>query len=62
MAHGRSAATPAALVEKGTLEDQRVIEATLGTLVGEVARHTVTRPTLVIVGDVVALHGKLRWR
>ena len=62
MSHGKPADTPAVLVEKGTLPDQRVIKGTLRTLPDEVMRHTVTRPTLVIIGDVVALHDQLRWR
>lgn len=62
MSHGKAPDTPAALVEKGTLPDQQVITGTLATLVDKVAAHTVTRPTLVIVGDVVALHDQLRWR
>ena len=62
IAHGKAPGTPAALVEKGTHEDQRVIKGTLETLVDEVAMHTVTRPTLVIVGDVVSLHNQLSWR
>lgn len=59
--HGKSPETPAALIEKGTLPDQRVITGTLATLPGLVEEHDVTRPTLVIVGEVVKLRTRLNW-
>jgi siroheme synthase len=46
---GMPAATPACLVEKGTLESQKARIATVGTLTGE----GFTGPALVVVGDVV---------
>ncbi|MDD3519178.1 MAG: siroheme synthase CysG [Chromatiales bacterium] len=61
MAHGRSADTPAALVEQGTTQNQRVFVGTLGSLHELVERHQVQPPTLVIVGEVVALHERLKW-
>ena len=59
--HGLDAGTPAALVEQGTTERQRVIEGTLATLADRVDRAGVEPPTLVIVGDVVRLRAKLDW-
>ena len=59
--HGLDAATPAALVEQGTTERQRVIEGTLATLAGRVDGAGVEPPTLVIVGEVVRLRDKLDW-
>lgn len=59
--HGLDAATPAALVEQGTTERQRVVEATLATLADRVEGAGVEPPTLVIVGEVVRLRGKLDW-
>ena len=58
---GRSADTPVALVERGTLMEQRVLLGTLGTMVDVVAREQPTAPTLIIVGDVVRLHNDLSW-
>ncbi len=60
-AHGRSGSTPAALIERGTLAEQRVIVGTLDTLVGLVEREQPRAPTLIIVGDVVKLHRQLSW-
>jgi len=59
--HGCSAETPAALIEQGTTRKQRIIVATLGNLFDEVEKAEIRAPTLVIVGQVVALHQKLSW-
>jgi len=61
MAHGRSADTPMALIEHGTLPDQRVLTATLSTMEALVAAEKPRAPTLLIVGDVVRLHHDLAW-
>ena len=61
VAHGRSPATPVAIVENGSRAGQRVVLATLGELdeAGRAAR--VASPALVIVGEVAALAGRLHW-
>ena len=59
--HGKSPETPAALIEKGTLEDQRVHVATVSDLPSLIAKHDVHAPTLLIIGEVVQLHKKLNW-
>ncbi|MDH1619686.1 siroheme synthase CysG [Pseudomonas chengduensis] len=61
IAHGRSGATPAALVQQGTTQNQRVFTGTLETLAELVAEYEVHAPTLVIVGEVVTLRDKLAW-
>ena len=61
VAHGLAATTPAALIQQGTLPEQRVLEGTLETLPGIVRRGEVKAPTLIIVGEVVRLRGKLKW-
>jgi uroporphyrin-III C-methyltransferase/precorrin-2 dehydrogenase/sirohydrochlorin ferrochelatase len=61
VAHGLAVDTPAALVEKATLESQRVVEGTLATLPAIAAREQVKPPALVIVGEVVRLRGSLAW-
>ncbi|MCP4982147.1 MAG: uroporphyrinogen-III C-methyltransferase [Gammaproteobacteria bacterium] len=60
-AHGRAADTPAALVEKGTTAAQRVFVGDLDSLPGIIADNEVHAPTLILVGEVVALHNKLGW-
>ncbi|BBL74331.1 siroheme synthase CysG [Methylomagnum ishizawai] len=59
--HGCAPDTPAALVQQGTTRHQRVITGTVDNLPGLVADAGVSAPTLVIVGGVVGLHGKLAW-
>ncbi len=61
IAHGRAADTPAALVQQGTTQNQRVFTGTLANLPQLVAEHEVHAPTLVIVGEVVTLRDKLAW-
>ena len=58
---GRSSETPIALVERGTLMEQRVLVGTLETMVSVVEREKPRAPTLIIVGDVVRLHEQLSW-
>lgn len=60
-AHGRSADTPVALVERGTQLEQKVLVGTLATMVDIVQRAQPGAPTLIIVGDVVRLHENLSW-
>ena len=60
-AHGRAADTPAALVEKGTTAVQRVFIGDLDSLPGIIAENDVRAPTIIMVGEVVALHKKLQW-
>jgi uroporphyrin-III C-methyltransferase/precorrin-2 dehydrogenase/sirohydrochlorin ferrochelatase len=60
-AHGRAANTPAALVEKGTTAEQRVFVGDLDSLPGIIEHNEVHAPTLILVGEVVALHNRLGW-
>ncbi len=59
VAHGRAPSTPAALIEKGTLPEQRVFIGTLADLRERVAGANVHGPTLIVVGEVVGLAGEL---
>ncbi len=61
IAHGMAASTPAALIEAGTTQQQRVLTADVGSLPARVKLAEVRAPTLVIIGDVVRLHDKLAW-
>lgn len=61
IAHGMKPTMPAALIERGTTEHQRVFTATLETLPEKVAYNDVHAPTLLIVGEVVRLHHTLAW-
>ncbi|MGK5742367.1 uroporphyrinogen-III C-methyltransferase [Micromonospora sp. URMC 103] len=53
VAHGRSAETPAAVVQEGTTGGQRMLRSTLGTVAAEVAAAGLRPPATVVIGDVV---------
>ncbi|MGH9361672.1 MAG: SAM-dependent methyltransferase, partial [Thermoanaerobaculia bacterium] len=53
MAEGLDPATPAAIVQRATLPDQRVLVATLDSLVARAARAELKPPAMVIAGPVV---------
>ncbi len=59
--HGRAATTPVALVQQGTTSNQKVLIGTLASMPELVASTPIKPPTLVIVGEVVNLHDKLKW-
>ncbi len=61
IAAGMAENTPVALVEKGTLPDQKVHVSTLEGMPAYIAGRTIQAPTLTIVGSVVSLHERLKW-
>ena len=61
VAHGMGAEMPAAVVEKGTTLDQRVVTGNLGNLASRVAAGGLESPCLIIVGEVVRLRDSLAW-
>ena len=61
VAHGLPGSTPVALIEQGTTPQQRVYIATLDTLLDTIKSKDIKPPTLIIVGEVVSLHDKLKW-
>ena len=58
---GRNPDEPAAAVERGTMNGQRTIVATLGTLAEVVEREGVGAPALIVVGPVVQRRETLAW-
>jgi len=58
---GRDPEEPAAAVERGTMEGQRTVVATLGTLAEAVERENVSAPALIVVGPVVQRRESLAW-
>lgn len=59
--HGAANDLPIALIERGTTQYQRVITGTLATLPEIVSAQDITPPTLIVIGEVVALHKRLSW-
>ncbi len=60
-AHGLSDAMPAAIIQQGTTDKQKIVVGTLNTLPELTTAANLTPPTLIIIGDVVTLHHKLAW-
>jgi uroporphyrin-III C-methyltransferase/precorrin-2 dehydrogenase/sirohydrochlorin ferrochelatase len=59
--HGLAPETPAALVERATQPEQRVVLGTLASLPRNALSEKVKPPALLIVGEVVRLRSKLAW-
>jgi uroporphyrinogen III methyltransferase/synthase len=61
IAAGRDADEPAAAVERGTMEGQRTVVGTLGTLAETVEREGIGAPALIVIGPVVERRDSLAW-
>ncbi len=61
IAAGRAPSQAVALVERGTLPDQRTVSGTLATIVEAAEREQVKAPAITIVGAVAELAEDLRW-
>jgi uroporphyrinogen III methyltransferase / synthase len=59
---GRSASEPAAVVERGTLPDQRVVTGTLATIAKRARLEDIRPPSITVVGPVAELAERLAWR
>jgi len=61
MAHGMDGELPAAIVERGTTPEQRVLVATVRDLPARARAAEFRAPSLIILGEVVRLREKLAW-
>jgi uroporphyrin-III C-methyltransferase / precorrin-2 dehydrogenase / sirohydrochlorin ferrochelatase len=59
--HGLPETTPAAIIQQGTTNEQRVYITTVKGLPYISKQHDVKPPSMIIVGEVVSLHKKLAW-
>jgi uroporphyrin-III C-methyltransferase/precorrin-2 dehydrogenase/sirohydrochlorin ferrochelatase len=59
--HGLAPDTPAAVVQEATTPGQRLVSGTLLTLPLLARAQRITTPALIVVGEVVRLHGALGW-
>ncbi|WP_044104440.1 siroheme synthase CysG [secondary endosymbiont of Ctenarytaina eucalypti] len=57
--HGRSEKTPVAVISRGTRSDQYVQTGTLAAL--EELAQKAPLPTVLVIGEVVALHHEINW-
>lgn len=58
---GKSSKTPAAVIEWGTLPEQRVIVGTLSDIVNKTKSAGIESPALTVIGEVVRLRKELAW-
>jgi uroporphyrin-III C-methyltransferase / precorrin-2 dehydrogenase / sirohydrochlorin ferrochelatase len=56
---GRDAATPVAVIQDGTTEQQRVLVSDLAKVAEQAAEHGIGSPAVVVIGDVVRLRDRL---
>lgn len=59
MFHGKAGTTSAALVERGTTEQQRVLTGTLGDIERIAAESELENPALIIIGEAVSVREQL---
>jgi uroporphyrin-III C-methyltransferase len=59
--YGRDPQTPVALVQWGTMPEQRTVTGTLETIVSVAAESEIENPAIILVGDVVNLRESVRW-
>lgn len=61
MQNGRPPETTVAVIQKGTLPEQKTVAGTLGTIVERAAKAGVRPPGIIVVGGVVSLRDRLDW-
>jgi uroporphyrinogen III methyltransferase/synthase len=61
IASGRDPNEPAALVQRGTLPDQRTVVGTLSTIARVAEEERIRAPAIVVFGAVAALRERLAW-
>jgi uroporphyrinogen III methyltransferase/synthase len=60
-AGGRDREQPAAVIERGTLPEQRVVVATLATIAQAASAQGIRAPAIAVFGPVAALRSQLQW-
>jgi len=58
---GLSPDTPAAIIQQGTVDQQRVVTGSLATIAEQAVREHILSPAIVVIGAVVNLQAALTW-
>jgi uroporphyrinogen III methyltransferase/synthase len=61
IAGGRAPEEPAAVVQRGTLPDQRAVTGTLATIAAVAVAEGIAAPAIAVFGAAAGLHGRLAW-
>lgn len=59
--NGKSSDTPVAVIQWGTLPNQKTACGTLKNIVEEVEKKDIKAPAIIVIGEVVKLRDKLNW-
>ena len=59
--HGLSDETKIAVIEKGTLEDQKIIISDFKNIRKKMKNASINPPAVIIIGEVVSLSERIRW-
>ena len=59
--HGMSSTTPAAVIQQGTTQNQKVVVGSLDRIAGLAVEKKIQAPTIIIIGEVVKLQKSLSW-
>ncbi len=61
VAHGLDPNMPAAIIDNGTRDNQRVVIGTVSNLADKAAKEALRGPSIIVIGSVVTLHENLEW-
>jgi len=61
IAHGRSPETPAAVIRRGTVPEQKTVTGRLRDIAERVREEGLKPPAIIVVGGVVGLRNELNW-
>jgi len=61
MEHGRAPETPVAVINRGTVPEQKTIVGTLQDIADQAQKEEVKPPAIIVVGDIVNLREELNW-
>jgi uroporphyrin-III C-methyltransferase / precorrin-2 dehydrogenase / sirohydrochlorin ferrochelatase len=53
--HGRPADTPVAVIQEGTMRDQRTLRSTLAKVADAMTRSAIHPPAIIVIGPVAGL-------
>ena len=59
--NGLNEETDIAIIERGTLPDQKIIVGKLSNIIQKMDKSSIKPPAIILIGDVVSLSQKLRW-
>ena len=59
--HGLNEETDIAIIERGTLPDQKIIVGKLSNIIQKMNQFSIKPPAVILIGEVVSLSEKLSW-